>query len=112
MSWLDVVMDGCDVLTDGENFKHGGTIDSNYPTVDATLRIEPLVMRRIWNGYTSDDKKRNPVDSNNDFDHELFEANIGAYCTDPARREIAESGSVFTQTFNDGTPDRVVLRRE
>ena len=55
MSWLDVVMD---VPTNGgTNFKHGGTIDSNYATVDATLRIETLVVRRIWNGHSSDDKK-------------------------------------------------------
>ena len=113
MSWLDVVMDGCDVPTDGgSNFKHGGTIDSNYPTVDATLKIEPLVMRRIWNGYSGDEKKCNPIDSNNYLDHGTLEANIGAYCTESAKQEIAESGSVFTQTFNDGTPDRVVLTTE
>lgn len=113
MSWLDVVMDGCDVPTDGEgNFKHGGTIDSNYPTVDATLRIKPLVMRRIWDGDSGDDKNCSPMDSNNYVDHGTLESNIGAYCTESAKQEIADSGSVFTQTFNDGTPNRVVLKTE
>lgn len=79
MSWLDVVKD---VTTNGgRKLRHGGTIDSNYATVDATLRIEPLVMRRIWNGYSSDDKKCNATDSNNYLDQGTLEANIGAYCT-------------------------------
>lgn len=69
MSWLDVVMDGCNVPKEGgSNFKHGGTIDSNYPTVDATLRIEPLVMRQIWDRYDGDNQKCNPVDTNHYID--------------------------------------------
>lgn len=113
MSWLDVVTDDCDVPKEGEgNLKHGGTIDSAYTTVDATLRIEPLVMRRIWDGDQSDNKECNPIDTHNYVDQGTLESNIDAYCTESAKQEVAESGSMFTQTFNDGTPNRVVLTTE
>lgn len=106
-------MDGCDVPTNGgSNLKHGGTIDSNYATVDATLRIEPLVMRRIWNGYSSDDKKCDPIDSNNYVDKGTLETVIGAYCTESAKQEVAESGSIFMKIFNEDTPNAVKLTTE
>lgn len=113
MSWLDVVMDGCNVPEEGQsNFKHGGTIDSNYPTVNATLRIEPLVMRKIWNGYEGDDQKCNPVDTNQYIDQGTLQSNIDTYCKECAKIEIAESGHVFEQTYSDGAPSRVTLKTE
>lgn len=53
-AWLDAVTDGCDVPNDdGENssnLKHGGAVKCQNVNANATLRIQPLTMRRIWNG--------------------------------------------------------------
>ena len=110
------------VVTDGLSFFARRPLTFAGPSISrsnclrnlvcAILRIEPLVMRRIWDGDRSDDKQCNEIDTDNYMDQGTLESNIEAFCAESAKQEVVESGSVFTQTFNDGTPDRVVLTTE
>ena len=111
---LGVVTDGCDVPGEGDtdNSKHGGTISYRNPAANATLRIEPLVMKKVWDRWDGIPAKQcNDPTSNNYMDTATPDVNINDFCkllsTQPGG--IAESGSTFTQTYNDGRPDRVDL---
>lgn len=113
-AWLDVVTDGCDVPSGGanaENLKHGGTIGYQSRVVNATLNIEPLVVRRIWDGGHAGGQQCSDVSNNNYLDQPTLQDNINDFCAKSAAqpRGIANSGSSFSRTYNDGTPDRVVL---
>lgn len=113
-AWLDVVTDGCSIPNPagGANFKHGGSVGWNTPYVNATLNIEPLVMREIFHLGTADFHQCNGVDTNKYVDQQTLQSNIDDYCIKSANQSVAESGSTFEQTYNDGTPDRVTLSTE
>lgn len=54
-AWLDSVTDGCDVPSDdgaanSDNLKHGGSVEYQNINANATLTIQPLAIRRLWNG--------------------------------------------------------------
>lgn len=47
--------DGCDVPSDdgtanSDNLKHGGAVEYENINANATLTIQPLAIRRLWNG--------------------------------------------------------------
>ena len=111
---LGVVTDGCDIPSEGDtdNLKHGGTISYRNPAANATLRIEPLVMKRVWDRWNGIPPKQcNDMTSNNYMDTATLDANINDFCKVMSARPggIAESGSQFTQTYNDDRPNRVDL---
>jgi len=112
-AWLDTVTDACDTQTSGDG-KHGGAITYESQAVNATLKIEPLVMKRIWNKGKAGGEECNQVSSNYYMDQETLTANIEDFCKQSAGQPngIAESGSKFTRTFNDGRPDRVEISTE
>ena len=117
-AWLDVVTDGCDVPnssgSNADNLKHGGAIAYQSKVVNASLNIEPLVMRRIWDKGHAGGQQCNDVSTNNYLDQETLQSNINDFCAKSAAQSngIANSGSTFSQKYNDGTPDRVVLTTE
>ena len=114
-AWLDVVTDSCDVpVSGGDNLKHGGTIPYQSQVVNATLNIEPLVVRRIWDGGQAGNEQCNDISTDNYLDQPTLQSNIGDFCTKSAAQPggIANSASTFSLTYNDGTPDRVVLTTE
>lgn len=111
-AWLDVVTDGCNVpLPGADNLKHGGSIPYKSNVVNATMIIEPLVVRREWNGGKAGGHKCNPITSNHYIDQDTLQSNVVDFCKQSAAqpRGIAQSGSKFSKVFNDGTPDRVEL---
>jgi hypothetical protein len=112
-AWLDTVTDACDTNTNGDG-KHGGAITYKSPAVDATLKIEPLVVKRMWNKGKAGGKQCNDVTTDNYMDQETLQATIDDVCKQSVAQPhgIAESGSKFTQTFNDGRPDRVEITTE
>lgn len=112
-AWLDTLTDGCDIpAADGANWKHGGSIAYSSKVVNATLNIEPLVVRRIWNKGKAGNPQCNPTNSNHYLDQETLQDNIKQYCAQPAAqlKEIAVSGTLFNREFNTGTPDHVNLK--
>ena len=112
-AWLDTIADACDTQTNGDG-KHGGAIAYESHAVNATLRIEPLVMKRMWNKGQAGGQQCNDVSSNHYMDQETLSSNIDAFCKQSAAQDngIADSGSAFTQTFNDDRPDRVEISTE
>lgn len=112
-AWLDALTDGCDIpAAGGENWKHGGSIAYHSNVVNATLSIEPLVVRRIWNKGKAGNPQCNPTNSNHYLDQETLQGNIKEYCAQPAAqlKGLASSGTVFDREFNTGTPDHVQLK--
>lgn len=112
-AWLAAVTDGCDVPRDHKdsNAKHGGTIAYESQVTNATMRIEPLVMKRIWNRGRAGGQQCDSTDSRFYVDQATLQSNIDEYCTKFAAQPggIAESGSTFRSTFNDDRPDRVEI---
>jgi hypothetical protein len=109
-TWLDVVTDGCSVPQPGQsNDKHGGLIGYTNTMLNATLKIEPLVMRKIWNGGVAGGQQCNGIDNNNYVDPSNLATNIELFCMMSAAQNIAESNSTISKVYNDGTPDRVEL---
>ncbi|CAD0112710.1 unnamed protein product [Aureobasidium uvarum] len=109
-TWLDIMTDGCNVPQSGQSSdKHGGLIEYTNTKLNATLKIEPLVVRRIWDGGQAGGQQCNSIDTNNYIDQGTLASNIGDFCTKSAGQNIAESDSIFSQIYNDGTPDRVEL---
>lgn len=109
-TWLDTVTDGCNVPQPGQsNDKHGGLIEYTNSKLNATMKIEPLVMRRIWDGGQAGGQQCNGIDTNNYLDQGTLQSNIADFCAKSAEQKIADSDSTFSQVYNDGTPDRVEL---
>lgn len=113
-AWLDVVTDGCSVPIAGSNaqsMKHGGTIAYHSDIVNATLTIEPLVMRRIWDKGQAGGQQCTSVSTHNYLDQMTLQQNVIDYCKASAAQPdgIAVSGSTFSKTFNDGTTDGVSI---
>lgn len=114
-AWLDAVTDGCDVPSGASNtadLKHGGLIPYRSSVVNATLNIQPLVMRRIWNhGKPTGGQRCNDIGSRNYLDQPTLESNINDYCQALTAQPhgIGYAGTNFTKIYNDGTPDRVAL---
>lgn len=109
-TWLDIVTDGCNVPQSGQsNDKHGGLIEYTNTKLNATMKIEPLVMRKIWDGGQAGGQQCNGIDTNNYLDQETLASNIEDFCAKSAGQNVADSGSTFSQVYNDGTPDRVEL---
>lgn len=108
-AWLDAVTDSCDVAN-ADNSKHGGAITYNG-AVNATMNIFPLVVRQIFDQGKVTDKTCN--DNSNSFylDANQLDNNIQNYCQRSAAQPggIANAGSSFSMTFNDGTPSKVKL---
>lgn len=113
LAWLDTVTDGCSVPTAGaaDNLKHGGTISYAPNKLNATLMIEPLVVRRLFDGGKQGNAQCSDAGNNQYLDQAQLQANIDDFCAKSAAQPngIARSGSVFSQVYNDETPDRVVL---
>ena len=104
-SWFDTVVDGCDTSSDG-NLKHGGSI--GY-VANASLSVEPLVIRRKWDGGQASNAKCNGESTTKYLDQETLASNIQDFCTKSAAQNIVTSGTTFTQDYNEGTPDFVTL---
>ncbi|KAF2166025.1 hypothetical protein M409DRAFT_23753 [Zasmidium cellare ATCC 36951] len=113
-AWLDVVTDGCDVPTDGKNsanLKHGGIIPYQSKVGNASLSIEPLVVRRVWDKGKAGGQQCNSISTNNYLDQATLQGNIVDYCRQSSAQPhgIGSSGSTFSQVFNEGTPSRVEI---
>lgn len=114
-AWLSVVTDGCDVPKAGEqNWKHGGAIAYHSDIVNATLNIEPLVVRKIWDKGKAEGQQCNDVNNKRYLDQASAQANIKDYCKQSVVHSggLGKAGSKFLQTFNDGTPGRVEVTTE
>jgi hypothetical protein len=112
---MSAVTDGCDVPdSGGANWKHGGMIGYQGAAVNATMNIEPLVVRQIWDKGKADGQQCNDVNSKRYMDQTTAQANIGDYCAQSHAHAggIGEAGSHFTQIFNEGTPSRVEVTTE
>lgn len=111
-AWLNVVTDGCDVPGPSSiNWKHGGLISYDSTAVNATLMINPLVMRRAWDRGKAGNQQCYDVGTNNYMEQGTLQNSIGDFCTQSAAQPngIANAGSTFTKIYNDGTPDRAIL---
>ena len=105
--WFDTVVDGCDIPGPGDsNVKHGGSIGFG---TNATLRVEPLVMQRIWDKGKATDRQCKGIDNNNYVTQSTLASNIQGFCDVSAQQKIAKSGSTFTKEYNAGTPDHVTI---
>lgn len=113
-AWLDTVTDGCDTDNGGDG-KHGGQIFYESQAVNATLKIEPLVMKRVWDNWQDGGQECSSIDNRYYMDQETLSSNIDDFCKQSAAAQpsgIAESGTTFSQIFNDGRPDRVKISTE
>ncbi|KAI9829475.1 MAG: hypothetical protein M1819_006295 [Sarea resinae] len=107
--WFDSLIDSCDVPNGNSNplnLKHGGSI--GFAT-NATLSIEPLVVRQEWNKGRATAHQCNGINNNNYIDQATLAGNIQAYCQSSASKILANASSTFTQDFNANTPDHVTL---
>lgn len=114
-AWLSVVTDGCDIpQAGGQNWKHGGGIAYQSNVVNATMSIEPLVMRKIWEKGKADGQQCNNVDTKRYLDQATAQANIEDYCKQSVAQpgSLGRAGSKFSKTFNEGTPGRVEITTE
>ena len=104
-AWFDTVIDGCD--TAGST-KHGGSIGF---AANATLSVDPLVVRREWDGGQATARQCNGINNNNYITRSTLAANIQEFCTASAAQPngIATAGSTFTKDYNANTPDHVTL---
>lgn len=118
LAWLDTLTDGCSVPPPGAttDWKHGGAISYTPNNQNVTLTIEPRVVRTIWDGGQDGQGNAQCSDpgSNQYLDQATLAANIADFCAQSAAQPngVAQPGTVFSQTYNDGTPDRVVLSTE
>lgn len=104
-SWFDTVIDGCD--TTGLT-KHGGSI--GY-AANATLSVDPLVVRREWDGGQASAHQCNGLNNDNYVTQSTLASNIQDFCTASAAQPngIANSGSTFSKDYNPNTPDHMTL---
>ena len=104
-AWFDTVIDGCD--TTGST-KHGGSIGF---AANATLSVDPLVVRREWDGGQATAHQCNGINTNNYVTQSTLAANVQDFCTASAAQAngIATAGSKFTKDYNANTPDHVTL---
>ncbi|KAF2113969.1 SGNH hydrolase-type esterase domain-containing protein [Lophiotrema nucula] len=114
LAWFSVVTDGCDVPgpagQNPDNLKHGGAIPYASDVGVATLKIEPLVVRRMWDKGVGTGQKCNDVSSRRYLDQPTLEQNFKDFCTKSAATwRVALAGSKFQLSYNDGTPDHVVI---
>lgn len=113
MAWLDQVTDSCSIpKPNSGNPKHGGSIAYQSTTVNASLTIEPLVVRRLWNGGQANDPECNSVDTRHYIDQETLDANIPDYCERMAESvgSVAAPGAEFTRSYNVDSPDNVTIK--
>ena len=103
-NWFDTVVDGCDTST--TTSKHGGSIGF---AANATLSIDSLVMRRLWDGGKVSTPRCNGIDNNHYITQSTLAANIEDYCSASAGQRLVTSGSTFSKDYNAGTPDHVTL---
>lgn len=111
-AWLDVLTDGCDVPSGGnnpENLKHGGLISYQSRVTNASLSIEPLVVRRMWDKGRAGGQLCNGVGTNHYVDQATLDANIIEYCNNSKAQPngIGVSGLTFRQNLNVGTPSQL-----
>lgn len=114
-AWFGIVTDGCDVPHDGQNaanLKHGGTIGYQSDTVNATLTVEPLIVRRMFDKGKADKHQCNDVGSKRYLSQATLDDNINKYCSDSASKGIGNRSTAFVRDYNDDTPSRVQLRTE
>ena len=104
-AWFDTVIDGCD--TTGST-KHGGSIGF---AANATLSVDPLVVRREWDGGQATTPQCNGINNKNYVTQSTLAANIQDFCTASAAQPngIATAGSTFTKDYNANTPDHMTL---
>ena len=110
-AWFKTVIDGCSIPTatdNRDNWKHGGSIGF---ADNATLSIEPLVIRRLWDKPKSMDPHCNGLDNNHYVTHDTLRDNIKDYCSESARQIVAVGGSTFAKEYNAQTPDHLSLTR-
>lgn len=101
-NWFGTVINGCD--TDSNTFKHGGAI--GFAT-NATLVVEPLVVRQKWPGGQVTENQCNGLDNNHYMTQTTLAANIQNYCAASATLRVADGGTTFMKDYNGGTPDHV-----
>lgn len=104
-AWFDTVIDGCD--TTGST-KHGGSIGF---AANATLSVDPLVVRQEWDGGQATAHQCNGINNNNYVTRSTLAGNIQDFCTASVAQPngIANAGSTFTQDYNANTPNHVTL---
>jgi hypothetical protein len=92
-AWLDTVTDGCDTDNGGDG-KHGGQIFYESQAVTATVKIEPLVMKRMWDNWQDGSQECSSIDNKYYMDQETLSINIDDFCKQSAAAQpngIAES---------------------
>ena len=104
-NWFGTVVDGCDTNSSG-NLKHGGSV--GFAT-NATLSVDPLVMRRQWDGPHIMNPQCNGLANDNYVTQATLLTNIQDFCAQSAAQNIAISGSTFTKDYNAGTLEHVTL---
>ena len=104
-AWFETVIDGCD--TTGST-KHGGSIGF---AANATLSVDPLVVRWEWDGGQATAHQCNSINNNNYVTRSTLAANVQDFCTASASHAngIGAAGSNFTQDYNANTPNHVTL---
>ena len=104
-SWFDSVADSCD--TNGMA-KHGGSI--GY-AANATLSIDPLVVRAEFDGGKASNIECYGVSNNRYVTQGTLAANIQDYCAASAAQPngIAYGGLSFNKPYNANTPDYMTL---